>query len=484
MSDDRDILRSALAQLPDDTSHGETPDPEHVYFPQSHLKALHPDVVVVTGMRGAGKTFWWGALQNTAVRTLIGDQHIRAKVNENTVLKTGFGVRPAVEEYPSKDVISQLAKSGVEPRLIWRTVQAWQVAPVDHPMRSEGNWKSRVAYVQASPEAVDRLFQSQDAKFDNEGRYCLVAYDALDRSADDWRGMYQLIRGLLLMALEMRSYRRLRAKVFLRSDQFNEAAIGNFPDASKVLASAVDLSWPRLELYGLLWHQLGNATTASAEIRPMLHREQWRCATVRDRPIWQVPHPLLFKDAVQRSVFHNIAGEWMGRDPRRGFPYTWIPNHLGDTEGQVSPRSFIVALRSAAEDTQSQHPDHTHALHYESVRRGVQAASTIRVRELREDYPWVDRLMTSLQGLVVPCSFSDIANRWAEKDALNKLRDEVEEEGAKLPPSHIEDGPSGVRLDLESLRIFLRMFDGRVNVPDVFRVGYRLGRRGGVQPVQ
>ena len=30
--------RAALANLPDGTSHGETPAPEHVYLPRSHLR--------------------------------------------------------------------------------------------------------------------------------------------------------------------------------------------------------------------------------------------------------------------------------------------------------------------------------------------------------------------------------------------------------------------------------------------------------------
>lgn len=37
--------------------------------------------------------------------------------------------------------------------------------------------------------------------------------------------------------------------------------------------------------------------------------------------------------------------------------------------------------------------------------------------------------------------------------------------------------------DLESLGVFRRLKDGRVDVPGVFRVGYGLGRRGGVRPV-
>lgn len=80
----------------------------------------------------------------------------------------------------------------------------------------------------------------------------LLLFDALDRCVDDWKTMYQLIRGLLQTALDMRSYRRLRVKVFLRTDQVDEAEVGDFPDASKVLSSAVELSWHRQELYGLL----------------------------------------------------------------------------------------------------------------------------------------------------------------------------------------------------------------------------------------
>ena len=66
----------------------------------------------------------------------------------------------------------------------------------------------------------------------------------------------------------------------------------------------------------------------------------------------------------------------------------------------------------------------------------------------------------------------------------DRLTEEVEQNVVKLPPSRIEEGPDGVRRDLESLGVFQRMRDGRVNVPDVFRVGYGLGRKGGVKPIR
>ena len=484
---DAERMRNALAELPDGTSHGETPSLGDVYFPQSHLKALHPDVLVVTGMRGAGKTFWWSALQNEAVRKLIGERYARAKLSGHTILRTGFGVRTAADEYPGKDVLDRLLQDGADPRLIWRTVQAWQVARQDHPLRCNDDWSSRTAYVREHPETIDRLFENEDARLNEEGRHFVVLYDALDRAADEWRSMYRIIRGLLQTALDMRSFRRIRMKIFLRTDQLDKAEVGDFPDASKVLSSAVELDWPRHELYGLLWHRLGNAASDSEEVREMLSsvvEPSWGRQAVDGQDFWQVLRFLVSDESIQRKTFHAITGEWMGKDRRRGFPYTWIPNHLGDTEGKVSPRSFIAALKSAAENTMEQHPNHGNALHYDSIKRGVQRASEIRVAELKEDYPWVDRLLKSLHGMVTPCDFADIAERWAERDALDLLRNEVEDLVVKLPPSRIEEGPDGVRLDLESLHVFLRMRDGRVNVPDVFRIGYGLGRRGGVRPVR
>ena len=49
--------RQALADLPEGTSHGEAPPPEHVYLPRSHIKAIDPDNPLVTGMRGRRKDF-------------------------------------------------------------------------------------------------------------------------------------------------------------------------------------------------------------------------------------------------------------------------------------------------------------------------------------------------------------------------------------------------------------------------------------------
>ena len=475
-------MRGALAALPDGTSHGEAPAPADVYLPHSHRKAMHPDVMLVTGMRGAGKTFWWSALQESSVRRLVERSTERPLLKERTEVRIGFGVRPAVDEYPSKDVLRRLM-TNFEPRIIWRTVQARQLSEAEHPLRKEQSWATRVRYVEENPELIERLLQECDAEFAKKNVHCLILFDALDRCADDWKEMYRAIRGLMQTALDMRSYQRLRVKVLLRSDQVSESEIGDFPDASKVLSSAVELNWPRHELFGLLWHFLGNGENGEC-LRTFLASKDWPPVNLGERSSFPVPRRLISDEESQREKFHRLAGPWMGRDRRRGFPYTWIPNHLGDTEGRVSPRSFLAALRTAAEDTAERHPEHEHALHYDSIKRGVQEASKIRVREIQEDYPWVDRVFQPLKELVVPCTFDEIERRWHQDKVLDRLGEEMEENAVKLPPGHIEQGAYGVRQDLECLGVFLRMRDGRVNIPDVFRVGYGLGRRGGVRPVR
>ena len=478
---DSQTAREALFELPVDTSHGDQPAPAQVYVPPSHLKALHPDNLLVTGMRGAGKTFWWSALQDEAVRALVGQQTALSPMSGNTEVRTGFGFKQELDRYPSKDVLRQLMADGFEPRSVWRTVQAWQLAGEAHELRKRPSWSQRVAYVDGNPEDIDRLFYEKDEEFDRRGVYLVILFDALDRCADDWKEMYRAIRGLLQTALDMRAYRRLRVKVFLRSDQVDESRIANFPDASKVLSSAIELSWPRRELYGLLWHVLANGRHGE-RFRSFLTPHDWSTLRAGGQSVFFAPRAT-FKEEDQRDKFHAIAGEWMGRGPKRGFPYTWIPNHLGDTEGRVSPRSFLAALRKAVEDTKDAHLDHPFALHYDSIKRGVQEASKIRVNEIQEDYPWIHRVMTPLAGMVVPCAFEEVAERWRSQGVPERLTEEADQGEVKLP-RHVEQGPDGMRTDLESLGVFMRLRDGRVNIPDVFRVGYGLGRRGGVRPIR
>lgn len=477
-----ETVRIAMSELPEETSHGRPPSPAHVYLPPSHRRALHPNVMLVTGVRGSGKTLWWSALQDPLIRALLDQVVPGSPLTADTEVRAGFGVIEAPGDYPGPDELSGMLKDGIDSRLIWRTVHARHVAGSEHRLADLDSWRARVDYVGENPGAVSRLFRDQDTQLQERGVYSLLVFDGLDRSADAWPNVLRLIQGLLRHALDMRSYERQRAKVFLRSDQADETQLATFPDASKVFSSSVTLTWPRRDLYGMLWQCLVNGPHGE-QLRAWLAEGDWQAVGSRNGAVFKLPAPLGGDEGLQRERFHAVTGPWMGTDRRRGFPYTWIPNHLADSDGVVSPRSFLTALRAAAHDTAERYPEHEYALHYESVKRGVQEASRVRVRELREDYPWVDRLLDPLSGIVVPCEFRTIEQAWMAEGAIDRLSGEIGEEEVKLPPRNIDRGPPGIREDLESLGIFRRLKDGRVDVPDVYRVGYGLGRKGGVRPV-
>ena len=307
----------------------------------------------------------------------------------------------------------------------------------------------------------------------------MILFDALDRCADDWQQMGRMIRGLVQAALELRAYRRLRVKLFLRADEVAGSKLEDLPGDSSVRSSAVPLNWPRRELYGLLWHCLGNGRNGT-RMRTFLGGDRWSSVDIGEHSVFSVPREIVTEER-QRRTFRTIAGPAMGPGLKRGEPYTWITSHLQDAERRVSPRSFLAALRTAAQYTAHAHAGHPFALHYDGIRRGVQEAATIRVGELRADYPWLDQAMTPLAGLMVPCSFDEVAERWRAGNTLDRLQADVEQ---RLPPRRVNEGFDGVRLDLESLGVFQRLLDGRLNVPEVFRAGYGLGRKGGVRPVR
>ena len=472
---DPQIGRMALGKLPAGTSHGEEVRPQEVYLPRSHLKALDPDALLVTGMRGAGKTFWWSALQDGEVRRLVA-QSERTELSENTVVRVGFGVRPAPGEYPGVEALRSL-RANRTPRDIWRTVLAWQLAKgMEHPLADLPSWDARAEFVAGNAEEVDRFLQDRDDELRWKGVMFLLLFDGLDRCAEGWTETNKMVRALLQVALEVRAYRHLRIKVFLRADHATHPAIAAFPDSSKVLATKVELTWPFRELYGLLWHHLANGHYGEI-FRPYLW-ENWRAVGTEEHMVYPVPRALVLDEDVQRRKFHGLAGNRMGGRSWRAKPYSWLPDHLADAHRRIGARSFLAALGEAALHTADEHPDHDCCLYYESIAHGVQGASAIRVEEMQEDHPWIGQAMSALRGLSVPASFEEFEERWREERVVECISN------GRTTPSHIGDGADGIRQDLETLGVFQRLRDGRVNVPNVYRIGYGLGRHGGVQPVR
>lgn len=468
-------IRQAILSTPLETSNfGHAPNEENLYLPASHTKALRLDSYLVVGSRGVGKSFWTAALSSNELRSLIGTT---IKELDHTDVWIGFSEKSKIDQYPSAPTFSKLLQdNNGEAYDIWgAVVLRWIANLLDYAIPS-GSWQETVNWIKKDPECIARLMENANEKLSQEKRSGLIVFDALDRSSNDWRTMDQIVRDLLRIALWLKPYSHLHAKIFLRSDQF-ERTVTNFPDASKLLATKADIAWMRHDLHGLLWQQLINAPDEHGEVLRALYEREIGDIPIKHKNVWQIPVGMK-KESHLRVLFQALAGPWMGRDRRRGVPYTWAVGHLADGLGQTSPRSFLAAIMQATEDSIQRYPQHEYALHYESIKRGIQKASDIRVAEVAEDYPWITDVLSVLSGMNVPCDKDNILDRWnvAFPNGPNGISSD------KLPAQHADRGWQGIEEDLVRLGLIEFKKDGRMDMPDLYRVGFKLGRKGGVKP--
>jgi hypothetical protein len=482
---DVDELRAGIREAANSLDQAEErPEraPAFTYVPPSHARALDPEATLVEGIRGSGKSFWWAQLASVSHREFIQAAFPEVRFDAKLKVARGFGTGLKTAEAPSAEVLAKLIES-YRPRSVWRAVLAFH-AKFGGEFAKLNRWTDRVEWVQTHPEEFDELLDQADHDLDSRGETLLVLFDALDRLAEDWIHINPLAKALLQVALDARSTRRIRFKIFLRPDILQDQGITGFPDFSKLLAHKAALDWRRADLYALFFQCLANSTEGGSVFRK-LATEILGISLIKKGSGWVLPPPLRSDESLQEQMFIALAGKAMGSSTKRGKPYTWLVNHLQDGLSQVSPRSFFAALKTAAEET----PDDFHlAIDYRAIQTGVQKASQIRVQEITgEDYPWVQLVMAPLYGnLTVPCETKEFERIWKQQNTLVSLENKLKagKAAVKLPPQNLELGAKGILRDLELLGLIQRLLDQRIQMPDVYRIAFGLGRRGGVKPLK
>jgi hypothetical protein len=401
---------------------------------------------------------------------------------DNVQCSIGFGQKESLTQYPNKNVLAELLNSDIDVQTIWNVVIISAILGDSYGLSKNASWAEKIQHYQKNHELLAHLLNDIDNELYAKNIKHIVLFDTLEYIADDWQKMKCLLKGLLQVALKFRAFRAIRLKLFLRPDMLEDTSIYSFPDSSKLINNIVSLEWTKLELFNLLWQYLGNAEQGGNEFRKICANHfghYWKQHP--EFGIWLIPEAMRKDETVQRNIFYALAGEWMGTNARRGFTYSWLPRNLSDNNKRVSPRSFLTALRVAAED-ENVSREQLYPLRYQAIKKGVQEASKIRVNELNEAYPWLNILIKPLKGISVPCPFSMIQDLWEKSTIIPQL--ENIEADIRLPPSRLKLGHQGIKQDLIDLGVFEIMSDGRVNMPEVYRIAYGLGRKGGVPPVR
>lgn len=453
-----------------------------VFLPlPSHASALHPSKLIVRGDRGAGKTALFHLLRELTQKDISIDEVFPgASAWEGRWLE-GFSERG--KTHPSTDVLELFCDESDDPRLrsFWFGHMVGQLAD-DPTLGGEqppgvfiGAWREHrtdpaawvdVARAELGPLTawIDRL----DDRCVRDRRRIFISYDHLDKigiTQPDTRRRFS--SSLLSMWLSLSNrYERLRPKIFLREDLFQSSAQSS-SDASKLESRSVRLHWSTEELYRLLVRHMA----ASPRLRDWLGSGRNKIDTREKRPLgWMPPEAMPEEEGrnSQRNFAEKLAGELMGDGVKKGYTHRWVPNHLQDTHGALVPRPILNLFAFAAEYALARGPkaQYSRLLHPTELQSALEKTSKYRARELAEEHKVVNRLRR-LEGMTL------LADR---RDIIRRLSDG----GPDDDDGFGNDGEAAFD-ELVHLGVFRVRDDERIDVPDIFRFGFGIKRKGGVR---
>jgi len=429
-------LRSALISALGSVS-------EMPYIPPPYRGALDAEHPLVVGREASGKSFYADFLLSGSSRDLL-----------------------AVKVYPPSTQVdlARLLRDGFEGHEIWRALvlMSLGIAVEKDPGQTCRHFRDVLDEVRDKPGIFDVLLKNFDLVLQRASQKLLLVFDNLETLAHDWPQTDRLLKALLQVVLELKPYPAIRAKVFVRESQFKR--LSALSEIAELRANRIDLKWSPGHLYALLWHTVINDQRISREARAAL----FQSATGGEEPdISAIPSD----NSLQGKLFQCLVGPLKGRLAE---PHKWLPARLSDSRGFATPRSFLTALRVAAEHTDRCHPGYPWPVHPEGLNRGLAAASVQRTEDVMVRLPWTRPLLEVLSGLMLPCEKQEIIDRWLSLAP----RPVPELFGQSLPPGRWQEGWTGVVEDLVDVGVFEILGDSRINVPEIYRLALHLGRCG------
>lgn len=468
-ADERKSLLEGLAVIPVDADTDDSVIRTFLPGPQ-HERALDRRVLVVRGERGAGKTALFQLLHAAGRQGIPLSAIVPGAPDGRRI--DGFAVQGTA--HPAADVVAQLAE-GASPddlRAFWLghlagRLSAEKVAGQPLPPSFRTAYAAAPTapsqWVPQARSSLSELYRWLDAVEEASRETCFVVYDHLDQIGTTDRAVREKVSAGLLglwFSLSLR-YSHILGKVLLREDLF-QATLTSFADATKLEARSVRIDWNAGRLLSLLVRRMVEHDGLRAWLNDVAHID----FSKKNKLLGWMP-PLELDERAQRNFGTALVGPYMGAGPTKGFSHTWLINHLQDAHLQVTPRSLLVLVRGAAELALQRGPQaaYRRLLVPLNLQQSLEKASRRRVGELIEDYPVVGRL----EGL---------------RDATLFLtrREVVKALGSVKLIDGFENDIDGAFDELIRIGV-LADRGGRIDVPDVYRYGFGIKRKGGTRRV-
>ncbi|MBL8179287.1 MAG: hypothetical protein JNK48_31710 [Bryobacterales bacterium] len=101
--------------------------------------------------------------------------------------------------------------------------------------------------------------------------------------------------------------------------------------------------------------------------------------------------------------------------------------------------------------------------------------------ELREDYSWIDLALEPLRRQFVPIEKKTLNTLWKSRKVSERIADEVNRKQVLAPIGvSIEGNEDALLRAMTSIAVMEERANGKINVPDIFRVEAEILRKGGV----
>lgn len=328
-----------------------------------------------------------------------------------------------------------------------------------------------LGWMSGNLEKWEAFLDSFDDYLASKEERIFITYDELDRICSEYKNLFLYIRSLLNFWFHHNArWENLKTKIFLRSDLYNSKAL-HFVDSSKMRAYHLELRWDSISLYRLLIKRLANSGNELAV--KYLESIPGLLTPKSMGVLGRLPED---SEEALKKFIEKIIGKYMGKNPKRGISYSWVPNHIQDANGEVSPRPFLKCFVFAAAEL-CEHIGEIEKLEDDKLlfpprlQGALAEVSRDRVRELIEDeYGWLEILTQKLNGKSMLMERSEFLKYLSPENWPVNERE-------TLPGTT----PNELLEALENLGIFFETEDERINTPEIYLHGFGLKRRGGIK---
>jgi len=451
------------------------------YSPQEQLGALDPDVSLILGARGAGKTALFRAVTEFNLSDTLHKRNPKARIHQNckwipvqlyekaypdqTQLRTFFETQTLTEDAAHsfwqcvliRALWEQLDDRGKDECAAIRTVEA----------TATGFLRAGQECSESAASALDRL----DDVLETQGMVLFVGFDELDllvsrngRAASTLVGFW---------ASRWRRWKGIRAKLFVRSDIYRRFVVEGGADLAKLSANRFELRWSDESLLAMLVKRILNSDSTI-----------WTRA-LKLRPRELVEHPILgfsLQSEAQpdlHKVIHAIVGKYMGASSKKGATETWILGHIKDCLGNASPRSLVRMFELAADRQLADHYETEACILAPSyLRQALTTVSAEHVRSSTDEWPWLPGLKDRLEKW--PNIRQIPMERKPFETQIGKTWRDHWNPDPKLDEPPCDDPLAFVPMLLE-IGLLKERKDGRLETTDLFLDGLGFKLKGGVR---